>query len=127
MARQTNTSKWQDLRVPAPSLDGRTFTDVTANHAGDVGGDTVFEYHEEPDRTIWARYAGGSVRLGFLIGTRMSDTLDFRYSHVTTSAKTANGHCRSTVRELPDGRLRLHETWRWESQDGNGTSVVEEI
>ncbi|HEX6695483.1 MAG TPA: hypothetical protein VF080_01770 [Solirubrobacteraceae bacterium] len=26
-----------------------------------------------------------------------------------------------------DGRLRLHETWAWDSQAGSGTSVVEEI
>jgi hypothetical protein len=26
-----------------------------------------------------------------------------------------------------DGRLRLHETWAWDSQPGSGTSVVEEV
>jgi hypothetical protein len=33
----------------------------------------------------------------------------------------------STVAELPDGRVRLEETWEWESQAGNGTSVVEQV
>jgi hypothetical protein len=27
---------------------------------------------------------------------------------------------------LPDGRLRLRETWAWESREGTGTSVLEE-
>ena len=30
---------------------------------GDVGSDTVFEYHQEDD-LVWAEYAGGSVRPG---------------------------------------------------------------
>jgi hypothetical protein len=40
--------------------------------------------------------------------------------------RTATGRCESRIEELPDGRLRLHETWAWDSQDGSGTSVVEE-
>lgn len=40
---------------------------------------------------------------------------------------TSSGHCVATVVELPDGRLRLEETWQWESQPGSGTSVVEQV
>jgi len=113
--------------VPSPSLDGRIFADVTTAHAGDVGADTRFEYHEAADGTVWARYAGGTVGLGFLVGTRVEDRLDFRYSHVTTDGATASGHCQSTIEVLDDGRLRLHETWEWESRDGSGASTVEEV
>jgi ADP-ribose pyrophosphatase YjhB (NUDIX family) len=113
--------------VSSPSLDGRTFADVTDAHAGDVGTDTRFEYHEAADGTVSARYVGGTVRLGFLVGTRSGDRLDFRYSHVTTDGTTASGHCQSSIEVLDDGRLRLHETWEWESRQGSGTSTVEEI
>ncbi|MEM7395542.1 MAG: hypothetical protein AAF492_24690, partial [Verrucomicrobiota bacterium] len=58
--------------MAAPSLEGRVFADVTADHAGDVGADTRFEYHEEADGVIWARYAGGTVRLGHLVGTQLA-------------------------------------------------------
>jgi hypothetical protein len=109
------------------TLDGRLFRDVTPEHAGDVGDGTVFEYHQDDDATIWAKYSGGRVRLGFLTGTRSADTLDFRYVHVTTDGETASGHCVSRVELLDDGRLRLHERWSWESKPGSGTSVVEEI
>ena len=100
--------------VPLPSLDGRSFRDVSPAPAGDVGGETVFTYHEDADGTVWARYEGGSVRLGFLVGTRDQDGLDFRYAHVTDDGDTATGH-------------RLHETWAWDSREGSGTSVVEEV
>ena len=110
-----------------PSLEGRVFADVTDDHAGDVGADTRFEYHEEPDGVVWARYAGGTVRLGHLVGTRHADRLDFRYSHVTVDGTTASGHCRSTIVQRDDGRLEFHEAWEWESQPGRGTSVVREV
>lgn len=113
--------------MAARSLEGRRFRDVTPAHEGDVGDDTVFEYHEDGDGTIWARYQGGTVRLGFLVGTRIDDRLDFRYSHVTTEGETAAGHCTSWMEVLADGRLRLHESWRWESKPGSGTSMVEEV
>jgi len=108
------------------SLDGRWFVDVSAERTGDVGDGTRFGYHEDADGTVWARYAGGSVRLGFLVGTRAGDELDFRYAHVTVDGDTATGHCSSTVEKLDDGRLRLHETWEWDSRPGHGTSTLEE-
>ena len=49
--------------------------------AGRASAETVFEYHQNGD-LIWATYQGGAVRLGFLVGTRDGDTLDFRYSQL---------------------------------------------
>ena len=48
---------------------------------GEASAATVFEYHER-DSLVWASYQGGSVRLGFLVGTRAGDSLDFRYSQL---------------------------------------------
>lgn len=112
--------------MTAPSLDGRRFASPAPVVGGDVGTDTVFAYHQEGE-VVWARYAGGAVRLGFLVGTRAGDELDVRYSHVDTGGATANGRCRSRIVELGDGRLRLDETWAWESRPGSGTSTVEEL
>ncbi len=110
----------------APSLEGRRFRDVTPHHQGDVGADTLFEYREEVDGLVHATYAGGSVRLGYLVGIRTGDDLEFRYSHVTSAGETASGRCRSQIEVLEDGRLTMRETWEWTSQPGCGTSVIEE-
>lgn len=112
--------------APAPSLDGRRFRSAAEVPGGDVGADTVFEY-VEADGIVHARYGGGAIRLGFLVGTRDGDTLRFRYAQVRGDGTTATGRCESRIEALEDGRLRLHETWAWESQDGAGTSVVEEV
>ena len=110
----------------AASLDGRVFRQAAMDAAGEASEATLFEYHEQAG-LIWARYEGGAVRLGFLVGTRQGDVLDFRYSQLNEAGETSNGHCSTTVSTLPDGRLRLDEVWEWESKPGAGTSAVEEV
>jgi len=111
--------------VSAPSLDGRWFRSAAAVVGGEVGAATRFAYHQDGD-LVWARYEGGEVRLGFLVGTRTQDRLDFRYTHVNGAGETATGHCASEIVVTAQG-LRLHETWSWESRPGSGTSVLEEV
>jgi hypothetical protein len=112
--------------MPLPSLEGRRFRGAEMSGEGEVGAGTLFEYHER-DGVIWARYEGGAVRLGFLVGTRDADRLEFRYSQVNESGATSSGRCSTTISLLPDGRLRLDERWAWESRPGEGTSAIEEV
>jgi len=107
------------------SLDGRRFRVAEMSEQAEASTATVFEYHEDGD-VIWARYEGGSVRLGFLVGIRDGDRLDFRYTQLNENGETSNGHCSTTISMLPDGRLRLSEDWEWESKPGSGTSAAEE-
>ncbi|MEU6901125.1 MULTISPECIES: hypothetical protein [Streptomyces] len=109
----------------ARSLDGLVFVPVADQAPGQVGRRTRFEYHEH-DGVVWADYRGGDVVKGHLIGTREDDTVDFRYVQLRLDGTTASGHCTSLVTVLADGRLRLEESWSWESQKGCGTSSVEQ-
>src|SRR5262245_56693370 len=60
-----------------PSLEGRRFRSAEMSDEGEAGAEAVFEYHEDGD-LVWGRYRGGAVRLGYLVGTRDGDRLDFR-------------------------------------------------
>ena len=114
------------VNAPAEiSLDGRVFGVSEMGDEGEASEATVFECHEDGD-LVWARYAGGDVRLGFLVGTRDGDRIDFRYSQLNEQGETSNGHCTSQIVVLPDGRVRLNEVWSWESKPGEGTSAIEE-
>jgi hypothetical protein len=93
---------------------------------GDVGPQTIFDYQQDGD-LVQASYSGGSVRLGFLVGTRSDDELQFRYAQLRADGTTASGHCRTRIEQLPGGRLCLLEAWEWDSQAGASTSRVEEI
>src|SRR3954453_3826358 len=112
--------------VSAPSLDGRRFRPAAAVSGGDVGAETVFEYVED-DGIVHARYGGGAVRPGFLVGTREGDVLRFRYAQVRADGTTATGGGEARIGPRPRGRRGLPETWAGESQDGAGTSTVEEV
>jgi Acetyltransferase (GNAT) family len=114
------------VAVSTPSaVDGRVFRSLGAVEGGQVTADTEFRYREL-DGMVWASYDGGAIRHAHLVGTRADDRLDFRYVQLLRDGTTATGRCTSTIETLPDGRLRLHEQWAWESQSGEGTSVVEE-
>ena len=108
--------------------DGRRFRSVENSDTGEVGPETVFGYRQDGD-VVSATYEGGDVRFGTLVATADNEgNLDARYGHVNVSGELMTGECRSTPEVLPDGRLRLHEEWRWTSGDGSsGRSVVEEI
>lgn len=51
-----------------------------------------------------------------------------RYQHVNAEGELMTGICRSTPEVLADGRIRLHEKWRWTSGDlSSGESIIEEV
>jgi hypothetical protein len=108
-----------------PSLDGRVFT-VVDSGGGVATAATVFRYAEY-DGVVTATYEGGTIRRGFLVGTRSGDSLDFRYVQLHADGSTATGHCVTQLELLADGRVRLNETWEWESRPGRGRSVAEEL
>ncbi|UNI17051.1 hypothetical protein JDV02_003431 [Purpureocillium takamizusanense] len=61
-------------------------------------------------------------------GDGEGESLDMRYHHVNREGQLMTGRCVSRPEVLPDGRLRMHETWRWTSGDeSSGVSVVEEV
>jgi hypothetical protein len=107
------------------SLDGRRFAAVE-NVGGEVTAATVFEYRQDGE-LVWARYRGGAVRLGFVVGKRIGDRLQVRYSHLNMDGETANGRCSTVIQRDPGGLLTLVEEWQWESRPGRGTSLLREI
>ena len=110
------------------NYDGRSFRSIANSGGGDVGGDTLFHYHQEGE-LVWATYSGGAVRWGTLLArVDGAGNLDMRYQHVGSDGAFKTGRCQSRPEVLPDGRLRLHERWQWtEGTVGEGQSVVEQI
>jgi hypothetical protein len=112
----------------AINYDGRRFRTVVNAETGNVTADTVFSYHQRGN-LVWATYEGGGVQFGTLVALADEQgILDMRYQHVSQDGQLMTGVCRSVPEILPDGRLRLHETWQWTCGDHScGTSVIEEI
>ncbi len=110
-----------------PNYDGRVFVSLENTENGEVDGRTRFAYHQS-GATVWADYAGGDIVQGHLVGTADgSGRLHFLYHHLNAAGVLRAGECESVPEELPDGRVRLHEAWRWLNGDCSaGTSIIEE-
>ncbi len=106
--------------------DGKTFVSVQNSANGEVSSQTIFHYKQEGN-ILSATYTGGQIVKGTLIGLVNKDgSLQFRYNHVNKLNEIKGGECHSTPEMLPDGRIRLHEKWRW-AEGSEGESVLEEV
>ena len=106
----------------------RRFRGVTNTPNGQVSPATEFHYRQS-GRVVWGTYLGGGIEFGTLLGTvGLRGELAFTYQHIDADGAARMGECVSTPEWLPDGRLRLMESWRWINGDQTrGESIVEEI
>jgi hypothetical protein len=107
-------------------MDGRVLRAVSNDAGGEVDARTELRFRQSDD-LVWGRYSGGAIRLGFFVGTSDGSTIRFRYTHLSEAGDTASGESHDRIEVLDDGRVRLHESWRWDSREGSGTSVLEEV
>lgn len=110
------------------NYDNKTFRIVSNTSNGDTGENTLFVYHQDGPM-IWATYSGGKIRKGHLIGSVDEEyRIHMVYHHLNTDQQIMTGKCISTPEILPDGRIRLHESWQWTNGKGDsGNSVIEEV
>ena len=106
----------------------RRFVPVSNSSNGEVSPEVVFHY-QQTGRIVTCSYSGGRIVCGQLIAlVDEAGRLDMRYHQVNDRGEGMTGLCRSTPELLPDGRIRLHEAWRWTSGDGSsGSLVLEEV
>lgn len=115
---------------PAPiNLDGRRFAVAANTTNGDVTPGLVFHYRQSGSR-VWSLYEDGAgIRFGMLVAAMQADgSLDMRYQHLDGGDQFRTGRCHSWPASLPDGKLRLHETWQWTNGDlSAGSSILDEV
>jgi hypothetical protein len=110
------------------NYNGLKFVSVENKANGEVSSKTFFEYKQEGN-ILSATYSGGEIVKGTLIGiVKENGSLHFRYNHVNVRNEIRGGQCFSTPETLPDGRIRLHEKWKWTDTDqSEGDSIIEEV
>ena len=106
----------------------KKFKPVVNSDNGEVGAFTVFTYYQK-ENILWATYEGGQIRFGTITGLVQEDgKLEFSYQHVNLQNELMTGQCISTPEILDNGKIILHEQWKWTSGDlTSGVSVVEEF
>ena len=108
------------------SLDGVTMFVSSTAAAGVVGADTRLHFVQKGSR-VAARYAGGNVARGWLIGTISGSQLVFRYVQREGPGPIHSGHSVCFVERRIDGRIRIVENFTWTSRPGSGTNVFDEL
>ncbi len=106
----------------------KKFRPVQNTDNGETSAETIFHYKQE-GKILTSDYAGGKIKRGHLIGlVDEAGNIDMRYHQVNKAGELMTGICQSRPEFMPNGKIRLHETWRWTSGDGStGHSIIEEI
>jgi len=108
------------------NLDGLTmFVSATAAD-GVVSAETRLYFMQRGGR-VAARYAGGRVLRGWLVGAWDGDVLRFRYVQREESFSIHGGQSVCVVDEEANGRLRLIEHFAWSTRPGSGTNIFDEL
>jgi hypothetical protein len=108
------------------SLHGIRMRVVLTAEGGDVNAETLFEFTQDGS-VVAARYAGGKVRLGYLVGTMSPEGLHFRYTQVDNLGRLDGGYSNCEIGRTAGGKLQLVEHFKWDSREGSGTNIYEEI
>ncbi|TDB60379.1 n-acetylglutamate synthase [Arundinibacter roseus] len=106
----------------------KRFRPVQNTENGETSAETIFHYIQEGN-ILTSEYSGGRIRKGHLIGlVDPQGNINMRYHQINDRGELLTGICESRPEQMPNGKIRLHETWQWTSGDHSaGSSVLEEI
>ncbi len=107
------------------SFDGKVMFASTTDPNGMINEKTIF-YFQQVGNLITAKYAGGKVKTGFLIGKLENDKLKFHYSQMHDDESLDGGQSVCEIEMAEDGRIKLTEHFEWSSGE-KGINIIEEI
>jgi hypothetical protein len=110
------------------NYDNKTFRPVQNSKNGETTEETIFSYKQK-GQILTSEYSGGRIQKGHLIGlVDEIGNIEMHYHQVNDKGEIMTGVCFSNPEILPNGKIRLHETWEWTSGDqSKGKSIIEEL
>ncbi|MEN8824828.1 MAG: n-acetylglutamate synthase [Wenyingzhuangia sp.] len=116
-------NKMQEL-----NYDGKKFGIVEVSGNSETSNDMIFEFKQEGN-ILTCEYVGGKIRKGQLLGLVSPEgRISMDYQQINTDDKLNTGVCKSRPQRLDNGKIRIHETWRWTTGDKSyGVSILEEL
>ena len=107
--------------------NGKIFKPIENTENGETSNETVFMYNQVGN-ILTSEYSGGKIKKGHLIGiVDENGDIDMRYHQVNEKNEIMTGICKSKPEILENGKIRLHESWKWTSGDNSkGKSIMEE-
>ncbi len=108
------------------NLDGLTLYVSSTADIGVVGAGTLLHFTQKDDRVL-ARYGGGSIQRGYLVGELREGALSYRYTQLEASGEIHGGSAICDLITLPDGRTRIVEHFTWRTREGSGENVFDQV
>ena len=107
------------------NLNGLTMF-VSSTAAGGVVSSGTHLHFSQRGTRVFARYSGGTVARGWLVGRWTDGQLTFRYAQCEGGTAIHGGRSVCDVQHL-DGRTRIIEHFTWTTRAGSGTNVFDEV
>ena len=109
------------------NYNGKSFRPKSNTENAETSNQTVFHY-KQVGNILTSEYSGGKIKFGHLIGLVDNDgNIEMRYHQINEKNELRTGICNSTPEILSNGKIRLHEKWKWTSGDkSEGKSIIEE-
>jgi hypothetical protein len=109
------------------NYNNKTFRPISNTANGETSEETIF-FYKQHGNILTAEYSGGEIKQGQLIGlVDKQGAIEMRYQQVNDKNELMTGSCNSKPEILPNGKIRLHESWQWTSGDCScGNSIIEE-
>ncbi|MEO8770732.1 MAG: hypothetical protein ABI402_11620 [Ferruginibacter sp.] len=110
------------------NYNNKTFRPVSNTENGETSVETIFHY-KQTENILTSTYSGGKIKHGHLIGiVDEQAAIEMRYLQINDKNELMTGTCNSRPEILPNGKIRLHESWQWTSGDcSEGNSIIEEL
>jgi hypothetical protein len=108
------------------SLNGTRMRPVRTSASSIISRDTLFEFTQD-GQVVSARYAGGRIVLGALVGVREGDILTFRYAQVHADGNLEGGRSECRVSTSANGLMQIEERFTWDSEAAQGVNVLEAV
>ena len=110
------------------NYNGKVFKAIVNSDNGEVSNGMEFHYKQE-GKILTCSYCGEEILMGHLLG-RVKDggVIEMNYHQINRKGEIKTGECVSIPQVLSNGKIRLHESWKWTNGDGSkGNSILEEI
>mgnify|MGYP001274420294 CR=1 FL=1 len=108
------------------SLQNIKMNVVETSPNGVVNKDTIFVFNQT-DKCVTAKYSGGKIEKGFLVGAIDDDILNFSYCQLQTDGALDNGVSSCKLSVGKDEKITMTEFFEWKSRPGEfGINIFQE-
>ena len=109
------------------NFEGKTFRVLRNDGPGaDVTLETRFHFRQQGS-IVHADYSGGRIKVGKLLGLLEGSTMRHHYIQINHGDEFHSGHSTDEIRLTPEGKIQLIDRWQWESKQGSGICILEEV